>query len=90
MGAVLVLSAVVGFSGSTFAPFRSLLVGGIVTAVGGIGAVASHGRAWARVVLAVGIAVVIGACAYILLGIVLPHGAGSGSGSCTPDGTCQP
>jgi hypothetical protein len=90
MGAVVVLSAVAGFYGSTFGPFRSMLVGVIVTAGGGIATVALRGRAWARVVLAIGIALVIGACAYVLLGIVLPHGMGSGSGSCTPNGNCQP
>lgn len=90
MGAGLVLRSVVGFYGSTFGPFRSMLVGGVVTAVGGTAAVALRNRAWTRVVLAIGIAAVIGACAYIVLGLMLPHGAGNGSGSCTPEGICRP
>ncbi|MEA5456115.1 hypothetical protein SPF06_15375 [Sinomonas sp. JGH33] len=86
-GAVIVLGAVVGIFGSTFGPFKSMLAGLIVTAVG----LAFRGKTWASVVLAVGIAVIVGACAYILLGIMMSHGSGRGSGGyCEPGLTCEP
>ncbi|MDL9979366.1 hypothetical protein [Microbacterium candidum] len=91
VGIAVVLGVVAGFFGSIFGPFSVMLAGGILTAVGGIAAVAFRGRTWTRVVLAVGIAVVIGACAYVLIGLVMPQGAGSGSGGgCEPGGTCRP
>ena len=89
VGAAVIVGASVGFFGSIFGPFIMMPVGLIVTAVGGIAAF--RAKTWAPVVLTAGIAVVIGAGAYILLGVMLPHGSGSGSGNgCVPGGTCQP
>lgn len=90
-GITVILGVVARFFGSVFGPFHIMIVGGIVIAVVGIVVLGFRGRTWTRVVLAVGIAVLIGACAYLLLGLVLPQGSGSGSGSgCAPGGTCRP
>lgn len=91
MGLATILGVLAGFFGSTFGPFSSMIIGGIVTVVGGSAVLAFRRETWPRVVLAIGTAVVIGSCAYLLVGILSPQGAGSGSGrGCMPGGTCRP
>ncbi|MCE4027260.1 hypothetical protein LXM50_14895 [Microbacterium sp. Au-Mic1] len=91
VGIAVIPGVVAGFLGAIFGPFRIMLGGGILIAASGILVLVLRDRTWTRVVLTVGVALVFGACAYVLLGLVMPQGTGSGSGSgCAPGGTCQP
>lgn len=91
VGLAAILGVLSGFFGSIFGPFTSMIVGGIVTVIGGSAVLTFRVETWPRVVLAIGIAVVIGSCGYILVGILSSQGAGSGSGSgCMPGGMCRP
>ncbi|UJP10899.1 hypothetical protein L2X99_04560 [Microbacterium sp. KUDC0406] len=75
VGALLGLA--IGLFGSIFGPYYVGAVGLFLAALGFVDAK----RPWARFVLVVGLAIVAGACVYVLLGILTPDGAGSGSGS---------
>lgn len=91
LGLPAVMGLIAGYYGSIFGPFYILIAGVVTTAVGGIALGNRRGRTWPRVVLVIGIAVVIGASAYILVGLLTPQGSGSGSGGgCMPGGTCRP
>lgn len=91
LGLPVILGLIAGYFGSIFGPFYILVAGVITAVVGGIALGTPRGRTWPRVVLVIGIAVAVGASAYILVGLLLPQGSGSGSGGgCMPGGTCRP
>ncbi len=89
---VLVLVAAVGLLlglyGSIFGPFYPMALGAVVAVVGAI--VMVRGAPWGRVLLASGIAVILGAALYIAIGVLTPDGAGSDSGTgCAPGAACE-
>lgn len=79
----IVLAAVVGlaigFFGSAISPFIGAMVGGILAIAGTVGYV--QRAPWGAVVLTLGVALVAGAALYILIGIIQPDGASTGSGT---------
>lgn len=84
-----IIGTAVGFVGSIFGPFYTLAAGITVAIVGGMASGVSRRSIWPKIVLAIGIALIVGAGVYLLLGLIMPQGASSGSGSgCAPGGSC--
>lgn len=74
-----VVGFVVGFFGSALTPLLGALIGGAIAAIGLVGYTQRH--SWGAMVLTLGIGLVVGAAAYIVLGLVQSDGSASGSGS---------
>lgn len=74
-----VIGLAIGFFGSAISPLIGAAVGGILAIAGTVGYV--QRAPWGAVVLTLGVALVAGAALYILLGIIQPDGASSGSGT---------
>ncbi|MGL3805361.1 hypothetical protein ACSYDW_04630 [Paeniglutamicibacter sp. R2-26] len=85
---VAIIGLPLGLFGSIFGPYYALVLGAALAIVGMLGSL--RGGRWSRVLLVFGIAVVAGTAIYILLGLLVPEGAGSGSGSaCASGGSCE-
>jgi len=82
MVGVTVVAIPVGLFGSIFSMAAVFLVGAVAELAGVIGWL--RRRRWGFFLLALGAALMVGAAAYILLGLIQPDGAGSGGGSVVP------
>lgn len=68
-----VVAGVIGFFGSIFGPVYIGAIG-VVLVIAGL---AGRRRAWGIFALKIGLGIVAGACAYVILGLLIPDGAAS-------------
>jgi hypothetical protein len=85
---VAAVGLLLGFYGAIFGPWYPMVLGAVVAVVGVILVVRS--APWGRVLLTWGVAVILGAALYVVIGVLTPDAAGSGSGSgCVPGAVCD-
>ncbi len=77
--AAAITGAALGLFGTGLSLIPWWLVGGVLAAIGAIGA--AQRRRWGIVLLVLGGAMLLGVAAYFVLGILLPDGSPSGGGS---------
>lgn len=77
--AIAVLGGVVGLFESAFGPYYPVLIGAAVAGLGLL--VRGRQPVWGLLLLVFGVAMAVGALAYVLLGLLQQGAPGSGSGS---------
>lgn len=80
-----IIGVPVGLYGSIFGIYYPIAVGAILVIVGVIGTV--RGVRWGRILLIFGVAVIVGAALYFMIGVLTPDGASSGG--CAASDSCE-